>query len=197
MHGAHPLTQALVSAMMHSAQPMVVSDPHQPDHPMVAVNDAFAAVTGYTRAETVGRNCRFLQGPDSDKATSDRIRRCIAERQGCIEWIVNYRRDGSKFWNLLFMVPVFDAKGALLNFFGNQRDITEGRPPDLTDHFVGKASLSTAGQREFQSLLESVLDQPDETDQDRAQGLDRIVEAARRLNAVTTQLTQPRWSPGL
>ena len=197
MPEAHPLTRALVSAMMQSGQPMVVSDPHLPDHPMVAVNDAFVALTGYARAETLGRNCRFLQGPDSDPATSARIRRCIAERQGCIEWIVNYRRDGSKFWNLLFMVPVLDAQGSLLNFFGNQRDITEGRPLDIADHLVGKAALSAEGQTEFQSLLQTVLDQPDGTDQERARGLEGIVEAARRLNAVTTQLTQPAWSPGL
>ena len=120
---------------------MVLTDPNLQDHPMIAVNAAFEALTGYPAAETVGRNCRFLQGAETDAATPSRIGRCIAERRGCIEWIVNYRADGTKFWNLLFISPVFDRDGTLLHFFGNQRDITEGPPSDLPDYTLGKADM--------------------------------------------------------
>ena len=83
---------AIRAAMMHSTSPMVLSDPHLPDCPMIAVNPAFTTVTGYGEAESVGRNCRFLQGPRTDPDAAPRIRHCLDQGQGCIEWIVNYRR---------------------------------------------------------------------------------------------------------
>ena len=194
----NPVTEALLSAMMHSTEPMVLTDPRLPDHPMIAVNPAFLALTGYARAEIVGRNCRFLQGVDTDRETPPRIRHCIGQGQGCIEWIVNYRRDGSKFWNLLFISPVVARDGTLLHFLGNQRDITQGPPAGLTDYILGKAEMPMQGQEEFRALLLELLDQPRAMQQDeaaRARELERIVEAARRLNEVTTRLVPAAWTP--
>ena len=86
---------------LHSTEPMVLSDARLPDYPMVVVNDAFAALTGYPRSESVGRNCRFLQGAGTDQETARRIGRTIVAGRGCIEWIVNHRKDGEAFTNLL------------------------------------------------------------------------------------------------
>ncbi len=200
MPGDRPITTALLSAIAHSEQPMVLTDPNQPNNPMIAVNAAFEALTGYAAADTVGRNCRFLQGAETDAATPARIGRCIAERRGCIEWIVNYRADGSKFWNLLFISPVFDRDGTLLHFFGNQRDITEGPPADLPDYTLGKADMEREQEQAFHDLLLDVFDDTRTMPSDfagRAAALDRIVEITRRLNDVTTRLRPAPWSmPG-
>jgi PAS domain S-box-containing protein len=177
---------------------MVVTDPSLPDHPMMAVNPAFERLTGYAADEVVGRNCRFLQGKDTDADATRRIRRCIAERRGCIEWVLNHRRDGSRFWNLLFITPVFDAEGALLHFLGNQRDITQGPPAGLSDYTLGKADMPTPARIEFNNLLVDMPEEHEETEADgpvRAAILDRMVEATRRLNDLTTDLAPAPWSP--
>jgi PAS domain S-box-containing protein len=192
------ITRALLATIMHSTEPMVVTDPRLPDHPMIALNPPFEALTGYAAAEIVGRNCRLLQGEGTDPETPRRIGRCIAERRGCIEWIVNYRRDGSKFWNLLFISPVFAPDGTLLHFFGNQRNITYGPPADPPEFSLGQVDMPLQGQTEFHALLLGILDEPREEEQDeaaRARALERIVEAARRLNEVTTRLTPAPWTP--
>ncbi len=189
-----PITRALLAAMMHSSEPMVLSDPNLPDHPMVAVNAAFLAMTGYSREETVGRNCRFLQGGDTDAQTPARIRACIAERRGCVEWIVNYRRDGAKFWNLLFLCPVFSRDGALLHYFGNQRDITAGPPASLPDYIIGKADMPAGAARDFHAMLLGLVDVGDADGGSGA--LERAVEQARRLDAMTIGLAPAGWVPG-
>jgi PAS domain S-box-containing protein len=182
---------------MHAGEPMVLTDPAQPDHPMVAVNDAFAAVTLYPARETVGRNCRFLQGEATDKKATARIRQCIAEERGCVEWVVNYRRDGTMFWNLLFLSPVFAPDGTLLHYFGNQRDITAGPPADLPDYTLGKADMTLEGEADFQTALRVLLGR-ELTADDTAHGLQTLVEAARRLDQATRQLAPAPWElPGV
>jgi PAS domain S-box-containing protein len=180
----HPtaIRDALTTAMMNSTAPMVLSDPHLPDCPMIAVNQAFAGLTGYDPVDITGQNCRFLQGPKTDPSSPRRIRACLDAGQGCIEWIVNYRRDGSEFWNLLFISPVHAADGSLLFFFGNQLDITKGYPEWLVDVHLGRAHVVPAMEREFHGLLEEVSVAA------RVQSLERIVAAAHRLAEISTHL---------
>ncbi len=179
---AKEIRDALTMAMQHSTAPMVLCDPHLPDTPMVAVNPAFAALTRYPMQEIVGRNCRFLQGPRTDPVSPPRIRACLEAGQGCIEWIVNYRRDGSHFYNLLFISPVRDAAGTLLFFFGNQLDITMGSPVWLNEVPFGSAHLVPAQEAEFHALLEGVGVAA------QTKGLERIVAAAHRLAELSTKL---------
>ena len=187
----HRITQALLAAVEHSTEPMVLSDPYQPDHPLIAANPAFAAMTGYPMAEIIGRNCRFLQGPGTDRGTAQRLRAAIAAREGCIEWIVNHRADGAPFWNLLFLVPVRDRAGRLLHYFGNQLDITKGFPDWLGEVTFGRAHLTRENEAEFQHLLLDIME-----DQDAAEGggpaqaraLERIIAASRRLAELSTTL---------
>jgi PAS domain S-box-containing protein len=187
------LTRALAAAMAHSPEPMALSDPSLPDNPIVAVNQAFADLTGYTEAETCGRNCRFLQGERTDAKTPPRIRSALALQRGCIEWIVNYRRDGSVFWNLLFLSPVFARDGSLLHYFANQRNITAGPPADLPDYILGKADMPPAGRQIFDDLLLDMLEAPASAAESGA-ALTQLVERARQLNEVTLRLVPTPWS---
>jgi PAS domain S-box-containing protein len=101
-----------------------ITDPHQPDNPLVWVNPAFTRVTGYSLAESVGRNCRFLQGPRTDPRAVAAIREAIEERQPARVTLLNYRADGTAFWNQLSLTPVFDGQGELISFVGVQSDVT-------------------------------------------------------------------------
>ena len=194
MADPNPITTALLAAMMHSTEPMVLSDPHAPDHPMIAVNPAFERLTLYSAAECVGRNCRFLQGDGTDRTTPKRIRQCIAARHASIEWIVNYKRDGSQFWNLLFISPVWDRERNLLHYFGNQRDITLGRARDVGDFSFGRAEMSPDVEAEFHRLLLDILEHNTPGD-DPARSIEAIVETARRVTEITTRLQPAPWSP--
>lgn len=95
------------------------------DEKIVAVNDAFCAITGYQRDEVLGRNCRFLQGPESAPSTVDAIRKSIRNLTGISCEILNYRKDGRPFWNELSISPVWNSNGQLQNHIGITRDITE------------------------------------------------------------------------
>ena len=179
---ASAIRDALTTAMAHSAAPMVLSDPHLPDCPMVAVNQAFADLTGYPVEAIVGRNCRFLQGPRTDPLSRDRIRACLQAGTGCIEWLVNHRRDGSVFYNLLFISPVHDRDGTLVYFFGNQLDITRGLPDWLAEVSLGSAHVVPALEHEFQALLDEV------SLAGSVRALARIVAAAHRLAEISVRL---------
>jgi PAS domain S-box-containing protein len=180
---ADKIGDALRVAMMHSTAAMVLSDPLLPDCPMVAMNPAFTRVTGYSFEEAVGRNCRFLQGAQTDPDAAPRIRASLEAGQGCIEWIINYRKDGRAFWNLLFISPVHDESGALRYFFGHQLDITVGMPDWFVDVSFGRAHVEPKLEAEFHAVLGEI------GDADRTQALDRIVAAAHRLAEITVQLT--------
>jgi len=104
---------------------MVVTDPRQADNPIVLANHAFLELTGYSAEEVIGRNCRFLQGPETDPRDLDRLRRALAGRQEHIELeIVNHRKDGTAFWNRLLINPVTDEEGQLIYYFSSQKDVT-------------------------------------------------------------------------
>jgi PAS domain S-box-containing protein len=115
------------AAIEMSLVPIVLADPHQHDCPIVFANGAFCEMTGYDLAEIVGRNCRFLQGPATDRQAVARIRDAISARWHCTEELLNYRKDGTPFWNALFINPVFDQGGRLVFLFGTQLNVTRRR----------------------------------------------------------------------
>lgn len=119
-------TDPFAAAVRATRMPMLITDPRQPDNPIVFVNDAFARLTGYSREETLGRNCRFLQGPGTNDADVKRMRDAVARRVPIELDLLNYRRDGTTFWNRLLMSPVFN-EGELSFFFASQFDITPER----------------------------------------------------------------------
>ena len=107
-----------------SEMSFTLSDPNLPDNPLVWVNTAFEEVSGYTADEVLGRNCRFLQGPGTDPTFVPRIRAAMAARDTFADTVLNYRKDGTPFWNQLVISPVLDADGAVTHFVGIQADVT-------------------------------------------------------------------------
>ena len=104
---------------------ITVTDPHRPDNPIVYANQAFVEMTGYERDEIVGHNCRFLQGPGTDPGAVKRIRAALDRREVRVIELVNYKKDGTPFWNSLHVGPVFDETGELTHFYGSQWNVTE------------------------------------------------------------------------
>ncbi|MGI4946463.1 MAG: PAS domain-containing protein [Janthinobacterium lividum] len=182
------ITQALLTAIAHSTEPMALSDPHLPDHPIIAVNPAFEAMTGYPAAEIVGRNCRMLQGPGTDSETARKLGRIIAAGDGCVEWIVNHRKDGTAFWNLLFMSPVRDGQGRIIHYFANQHDITKGLPARLSEVNFGRAHMPGEIMAEFQRLVHEIAAAAVDG-AGHARELEKVIGAARRLAEVSTTLS--------
>jgi len=120
-------------AVERTRMPMVVTDPRQPDAPIVLANQAFLDLTGYSANEVLGRNCRFLQGPSTSPADVEQIRRGLAEGKDVEVELLNYRKDGSSFINQLAISPVLADDGALLYYFGSQKDVTERRRAQLLE----------------------------------------------------------------
>ena len=116
------------AASLHATRlPVVLTDPYRDDDPIVFANDAFLQLTGYARDEVEGRNCRFLQGPGTDPEARRRIAAALRARTDIKIDILNYRKDGTPFWNALSISPVFDEAGRLRHFFAAQADVTERR----------------------------------------------------------------------
>ena len=114
-------------AVDRTRTPMVICDPRQADNPIVVVNQAFLDLTGYARDEVTGRNCRLLQGPLTAREAVKVLGRAVTEAREVEVEILNYRKDGSTFWNRVTLSPVHDEAGALLYFFGSQLDVTQQR----------------------------------------------------------------------
>lgn len=112
-------------AMAQTRMAVCLTDPQQEDDPIVFCNQAFEELTGYTFDEIVGRNCRFLQGPATDPAQVEKIREALRTESVVVVELLNYRKDGSTFWNTLHLGPIYDESGKLKYFFGSQWDVTD------------------------------------------------------------------------
>ncbi|WP_254839201.1 bacterio-opsin activator domain-containing protein [Natronomonas marina] len=110
---------------------ITITDPDRPDNPMIYINDAFEELTGYDKAEAVGRNCRFLQGEDSDGEAIDAMREAVDEGEPVSVELLNYRPDGEPFWNKVDIAPVHGPDGEVTNFVGFQTDITDRKEAEM------------------------------------------------------------------
>ncbi|XP_027343639.1 phototropin-1 isoform X1 [Abrus precatorius] len=100
----------------------VITDPRLPDNPIIFASDSFLELTEYSREEILGRNCRFLQGPETDPATVRKIREAIDNQTEVTVQLINYTKSGKKFWNLFHLQPMRDQKGEVQYFIGVQLD---------------------------------------------------------------------------
>ncbi len=121
------MRRLLDRAVAASSNGIVITDPKLPDDPIVYVNPAFERISGYTAEEAGGKNCRFLQGDDRDQPALDELRGALKEERECRVVLKNYRKDGTPFWNELYVSPLQDEEGKLTNFVGIQNDITHRR----------------------------------------------------------------------
>jgi PAS domain S-box-containing protein len=121
------MRRLLDRAVAASSNGIVITDPKLPDNPIVYVNPAFEKISGYATDEVRGRNCRFLQADDRDQSALDELRVALREKRECRVVLRNYRKDGTPFWNELYVSPVHDEDGRLTNFVGVQNDISERR----------------------------------------------------------------------
>ena len=112
-------------AMAATSTGIAISDATNPEHPIIYCNPAFESMTGYQRDEIIGKNCRFLQGSDTDPEAVTIIRQALQTESECQVTLKNYRKDGTPFWNALSISPVRDRLGKLTHFIGVQRDITD------------------------------------------------------------------------
>ncbi|MBM9469369.1 GGDEF domain-containing protein [Nakamurella leprariae] len=119
------LPTVLMRAVAAAAQGVTIADALAPDVPLVYANAAFERMTGYPLDEVIGRNCRFLQGPDTDPTAPQAIRQAMAAGREIQIVLLNQRKDGTTFWNDLGISPVRDDDGRITHFIGYQLDVTE------------------------------------------------------------------------
>ena len=157
-------TDPFVAAVRATRMPMVITDPRQPDNPIVFVNDAFCRLSGYERAEIVGHNCRFLQGPRTDRESVAKVRAALQDVRAIEIDLLNYRKDGETFWNRLLLAPVHDATGELAYFFASQLDVTlererledlENSNAALIAELAGRLREQQASEDELRFTLEA------------------------------------------
>jgi PAS domain S-box-containing protein len=138
-------------AMDEAPVGITISDPSLPDNPMVYANDAFERLTGYTREESLGRNCRFLQGENTSEGTVATLAEAIDDGEPATVQLRNYRKDGTEFWNRVDVAPVYDD-GTVTHFVGFQTDVTRRVLAEQA------ARERARGLGEERRVLERVLD---------------------------------------
>ncbi|WP_293128595.1 PAS domain S-box protein [Microcoleus sp. bin38.metabat.b11b12b14.051] len=136
-------------ALAATSNGIAIADATLPDKPIVYCNPAFEQITGYDRSEIIGHNCRFLQGPDTDRAALAQIRVALQEQHDCKVVLKNYRKDGTPFWNELTISPVRDSSGIVTHFIGVQSDIT--------DRFQAEEALKQA-EANYRSIFENATE---------------------------------------
>ncbi|MCF4996614.1 PAS domain-containing protein [Pseudomonas syringae] len=150
-----------LAAIETSRTAMIVTDPGAPDNPIIFANDAFLELTGFDLDEVIGRNCRFLQGEETDRNALQQVQTALKEHhEVCVE-VLNYRKDGSSFWNELFISPLFNEAGQLVYFFASQLDVSRRR--DAEDGLRQAQNMEALGQltggiaHDFNNLLQVMI----------------------------------------
>jgi two-component system, cell cycle sensor histidine kinase and response regulator CckA len=180
------------------SQGIVLTDPTLPDNPIVYASPSFERMTGYSPEEALGRNCRFLQGRETNPEAVARLRRAAHEGRSVLVELLNYRKDGSTFWNATSVSPVRDLGGNLTHFVGVLTDVTERRR--LEEQYRQAQKMDAIGQlaggvaHDFNNLLtvingysEILLDTLPADDQSR-ELLVEILKAGERSAELTRQM---------
>ena len=125
-------SQALESAK----NGIIITDAQKHDNPVIYFNEAFQNLTGYSDAEILNHNCRFLQGKDRNQKPLNHLRKAIKNGESCQATIRNYKKDGSMFWNDLYVFPITNTKGTVTNFIGIQNDVTLRKQAEAERHHL-------------------------------------------------------------
>jgi PAS domain S-box-containing protein len=185
------------AAVQMSRMPMCLTDPHQPDNPLIFCNAAFEQLTGYSQDEILGRNCRFLQGDGTDREVVAQIRRDIAAGEDIHQELLNYRKDGTPFWNALFVSPVVDPDGSLVYHFASQLNVTRRREAEAvlqqSQRMETLGTMASGMAHEFNNLMTIVLASLERAAEDpdaarRAKQIERATWGAQRAARLTSQM---------
>jgi PAS domain S-box-containing protein len=141
--------EQLIGSIERSPIPGVITDPRLPDNPIVAVNQAFAQLTGYSRDEVVGRNCRFLAGPGTSSRSRTLLKQAQAEGRSAVVEILNYRKDGSAFQNAVMIAPIRGEAGEIVYFVGSQMALGEA---DGVPSLDAQRRVATLSARQLEVL---------------------------------------------
>jgi PAS domain S-box-containing protein len=151
----------LASTVASVTSGVVICDATQHDQPIVFANAAFTRITGYTAAEAIGRNCRFLQGRDTDRDAVERMRRAVAVGRAITVTLRNYRKDGRTFWNEVNISPLHDASGRLIHFVGILQDATNRiRTEENLREAKDQAEVANRAKSEFLANVSHELRTP-------------------------------------
>lgn len=148
--------EALERFFRTTSVPMTLAAATEPDSPLLLANDAFLELTGYTRDDVIGRNCRFLQGPKTDQRARAKLRVAVETGIETLVPITNYRKDGLEFENYVFLLPIYGPDGSLRYFMGSQYDITAPfRSVSLQEQvrLVDEGLISASGRPAATTLL--------------------------------------------
>jgi PAS domain S-box-containing protein len=117
----------LTSVLNANKSGIVITDHQAEDEPIIYCNDAFLMMTGFSKNEVIGKNCRFLQGTDLKSISRTRIKMALQNESTCNLRIINYKKDGSAFVNDLYIAPISDANGTVTHYIGVQNQVSEAR----------------------------------------------------------------------
>ena len=136
----------------------LICDPLEPDTPIIECNAAFVALTGYSREEVLGRNCRFMRGSGTEPDLTQQIRAAIADRRPILVDILNYKKDGSPFRNAVLIAPIFDESGTLQYYLGSLMEVDD---PSLGSRRGAQARtrVSALTRRQQQVLIQMAAGQ--------------------------------------
>jgi len=185
-------------AIQAVTQGLLITDRRLPDNPIVYASPGFTRLTGYSTEESLGKNCRFLQGPETDRAVTARLREAVEKGEACTVELLNYRKDGTPFWNLLAISPVTDLDGAVTNYVGVQTNVTERRT--LEAQLLQAQKMEAVGRlaggvaHDFNNVLSVILSYAEiialdlKVDDPLRGDMEEIRKAALRAAALTQQL---------
>ncbi len=202
------MLQTMYTAMDNAREGITISDAALPGNPLIYVNEGFLKMSGYTREEIIGTNCRFLQGRDTNRATVKMLGNAIANREAIQVDLLNYHKNGKAFWNTLSLTPVFDEYNMLINFIGVQDDITvkkekeaielkiarqqlinsttllvqEKQRKDIGEELHDNINQMLATTRLYLTMAMENKDQQDELIEQSRQFVDKTIEEIRKLS---------------
>ncbi|QWC18877.1 PAS domain S-box protein [Halorubrum sp. 2020YC2] len=167
---------------------ITITDPTQPDNPMVYVNDRFVEMTGYDREESIGVNCRFLQGPDTEEESVRELREAVDADEPTSVELLNYRKDGTEFWSRVSIAPISDADGTVTHWVGFQEDITEFKDREAAlerqnDRLDSFASIVSHDLRNPLNVAQGRVQLAREASGD-AENLDAALVALERMESI-------------
>jgi PAS domain S-box-containing protein len=189
-------TQLLIAAMAASISGMVITDYQQQDNPIIFCNKAFEEITGYSQEEILGKNCRFLQAENWEQIGRFKLQEALSAGTECHIELANYRKDGTMFYNELYIAPILNDEGAVTHYIGIQNDITVRKQKEITLELHlklqrQKDEFTTLASHELRTpitSLQATLQLMNRLIEEQQIEDDRIVELARNAERHTRKL---------